>query len=727
MKKKFFAFSAAILSMAIIAVTFLSNNPISLSLLKADNTYSLIFDDNHNDDYTPHKQTYFYSFTAYTERGTEITFFEQNLYDDNTDNWKYVTNTGGLLNTTKIGGLSSIQIEFSKYGDSEYDEPEIRVKYGWVVGAEQNGNYQDSPLNKYEQSLASGEIFNFDNLHPSYFYLYFSHVYIESIHITFTCEESIPAVDNVEHYELVTSLSDISQDDIYAISSTCSETGYMMSTAVYNTTDITKDKIRGITSVSPTLTHDIEYSDSIMQLKITQESDLYYFQAQNYLGTYEDGYFSTGSNGNNELFILPSENKTGFTISMDENYLLNISCTVGSYTKYLRYFHDTSTAFNCYTKGTGTGKYLVYLYKYVDVQEESFTLDYSKLTSMSKSYASGNYGTLSTFNTSFEYYRTVRASNNSAGYAFLMKSPNFYYSDNGYPSSFYNLSTSPIYGIKKIEVTYKATSGIKIEYSKDIGDEYYSALSSSANYVTNSIVVDKMNFFKIMTNGSDAYIKDITITYTNKTIDIASNTSYTGTRKEVTPYSGSLTDGVSQCTMYISPSLTKTYTYYSKQYAYNNINSIDKDEVFMIDPVDVCNYYLAFHEFPANYVTSGEKSTYGSAFGSYARQVSTYTRTDGYATKVPYNNRPGQSTPIYYELDIDVDGTYSLSSRQVGRVVVWQYGFSCYTDGSSVAPVCTYTDDHYATFQEYDCMGGFSVRFNGERSITNKVHTPLSL
>ena len=303
-----------------------------------------------------------------------------------------------------------------------------------------------------------------------------------------------------------------------------------------------------------------------------------------------------------------------------------------------------------------------------------------------------------------------------------MINPNYYYGDNGYPSSFYNLSTSPIYGIKDIEVTYKATSGIKVMYSKNIGEENYIVLEASSSYITHNVTVSKMNFFKIMTNGSDAYIKDITITYTGKIESISSNTSYEGYRKTVSSYSGSLVDGVTTVSMYISQYETKEYTYYSKQYAYNNYNSIDKSKAFMIDPVDVCNYYLAFHEYPANFVTKDEKSTYGSKFGSYARQLSPYSRTDGYATSVPYNNKPGQSAPYYVELDIDVNGAYSLNNRQVGRVVVWEYGFSCYGNNN---PVCVYTDDHYATFQEYDCMGGFAHRFNSERSVVNKVYTPL--
>ncbi len=78
---------------------------------------------------------------------------------------------------------------------------------------------------------------------------------------------------------------------------------------------------------------------------------------------------------------------------------------------------------------------------------------------------------------------------------------------------------------------------------------------------------------------------------------------------------------------------------------------------------------------------------------------------------------------VLKQADIDVNGAYTLSNRQVGRVVAREYGFSCYNDG----PVCVYTDDHYATFQEYNCMGGFAHRFNSERSVAGKTYTPLTM
>ena len=682
------------------------------------NEYTLRFDNTHNYNLQLHSSNLFYRFAALTERGTEIEFLEQNLAENETTDWRQVDYRGGLLNTTKIGGLTDITVNFTPCNDI-YEEANVSIKYGWVVGSTSSGYYDNSPLNKYEDYLTSGETFYFSNLNPSYFYMQFEHVYIQSILIHFSCVESIPSVEEQEHYELVKSLSEINTSDIYAISNTKSESGYMMSNAKYRD-NYDDDKIRQIVACAPS-NEQVEADSRILQLKITKDSDLYYFQAQNYLGTYEDGYFNTVDREKNELYIGLEANKTGFTMSMDADYKIT-AMSNGSHSKMLAFYSDaSSTAFNCYYKPSG--KSPIYLYKYVPVPDQTFTLNFSNLSSMSKSYANGNYGKITTNGISYEYYRTVKASTSSTGYAFSMIHPNYYYGDGGYPSSFYNLSTTPIYGIKSIAVTYKSSSGIKVGYSQVIGEENYAILASSSSYVTETVNVSKMHFFKIMTNGSDAYIKDISITYTNRVASIESNTSYSGNRKVITPYSGTPVDGVTKVSMYIDETTTKEYTYYSKQYAYNNYASINKSEAFMLDPVDVSNYYLAFHTFPANYVTKDEKSTYGSKFGSYARQVSTYTRTDGYATAVPYNKQPGQNTPIYYELDIDVNGAYTLNSRQVGRVVVWEYGFSCYADD---LPVCVYTDDHYATFQEYNNMGEFASRFNSERSIVNKLYTPLT-
>ena len=720
MKKKTLGLTAiAISCITLTSALLVIGNNVFLSLANT-NENSIIFDHSHNYSLDEHSSNYFYRFDARTSKGADIGFLEQHLYSDSSNNWRYCSSSsGGLLNTDKIGGLTDITVTFTEHDDDEHLDSIVKVKYGWEVGSTPSGSYETSPLNKYEESLSSGISFDFGDKLPSYFYIYFENVDIESIVIHYTCEEHLPDYSEEEHYELVKSMSEINNEDIYTISSTKDEAGYVMSRTKRPSGE---DKLRMAEGCAPS-NEMILADENILQLKITSSAGLYYFQAQNYLGTNTQGYFNTlDTSNNNSLYIETEANKSGFDVSIDStSYQFNVLFNGSNVTKRLMFYSSASdTYFNCFAKTGGSEKHPIYLYKYVDVAEETITLNSSNLSSMSKSYSNGNYGSLSTGGKTYEYYRKVKS---TSGYAFSMINPDFYYADGGYPSSFYNVPSSPIYGIKNIQVTYKATAGIKIGYSKDVGDESYSSLASAADFVTRSINVTKMNFFKIMTNGSDAYVKDITITYTNKVELFDSDTSYSENRKVVAAYSGTLVNGVTTHTMYISPSVTKTYTYYSKEYAYNNYSSIDKDKAFMIDPVDVCNYYLAFHQYPANFVTSSEKSTYGSKFGSYARQLSPYSRTDGYARSVPYNNKPGQSTPSYVELDIDLNGAYSLSNRQVGRVVVWEYGFSCY---GSTDPVCVYTDDHYATFQEYNGMGGFAHRFNSERQVAGKVYCPLT-
>ena len=137
----------------------------------------------------------------------------------------------------------------------------------------------------------------------------------------------------------------------------------------------------------------------------------------------------------------------------------------------------------------------------------------------------------------------------------------------------------------------------------------------------------------------------------------------------------------------------------------------------MTSPMDVANYYSIFREFPANYVTSGNYSEAYDIFGNNTRCVSTYTKTNGYATKVPYYG----STPRYHEFDIALDDTYSSSNRSVGRVVAFETGLSPVNYGNGSHIVCYFTDDHYATFQEYNNLGEFLPRFSVERTIAGRV------
>lgn len=201
-----------------------------------------------------------------------------------------------------------------------------------------------------------------------------------------------------------------------------------------------------------------------------------------------------------------------------------------------------------------------------------------------------------------------------------------------------------------------------------------------------------------------------------------------------TVYSGDLIDGVSYIDVptsfdvnTLTVTSTKRYTYYSYEYVSENPEYISAATI--TDPVDVCNYFQAFGCAPANYGTNNtvyplrdgktlpSKSEVNSLFGSDARTISQYSSKTGYATSVPFYG----TYPTYYELDINTNGQYSTSSRQVGRIVAWATGFKGNDYGNGSQVVCTYTDDHYATFKEYNNYGGFLSRFNASFKIAGCV------
>ena len=156
-------------------------------------------------------------------------------------------------------------------------------------------------------------------------------------------------------------------------------------------------------------------------------------------------------------------------------------------------------------------------------------------------------------------------------------------------------------------------------------------------------------------------------------------------------------------------------------YDYLVNNSLDPTNYIYTDPIDVINYYNAFKVPPVNYAANSgiDQYTFGvylaskdearSLFGNDARTISRYTRTDGYVGYVPY------STPLeYYEFDIALDSSYSISSRGVGRLVVFKNGFNAEFYGDD--PVSLFTEDHYVTFKEYSNAGYFNSAFD---SISN--------
>lgn len=291
---------------------------------------------------------------------------------------------------------------------------------------------------------------------------------------------------------------------------------------------------------------------------------------------------------------------------------------------------------------------------------------------------------------------------------------------------------TPISGIKKITVSYISTGGLVINYGPTKIRGYSQTLASTgtSNWTTTTISCSiTSRYFSIETNGEEASIKSITIGYNSSLSTNTLTTENNDYRIAPTVYSGTLTDGVSSISVPNNITVAgntytinsyKTYTYYSYDYVSSHSGSLDLSAIAMTDPVDVANYYIAFHAIPANYgyrktvsEDCGDIDSVKTLFSSDARQISQYSRTDGYATAVPWNPQDGGSTPVYYEFDIGLTSSYTPSSRGVGRVVMWVYGWSCYSDE---APVAVYTDDHYTTFSEYLNDGIFGSRFDSQPS-----------
>jgi hypothetical protein len=361
--------------------------------------------------------------------------------------------------------------------------------------------------------------------------------------------------------------------------------------------------------------------------------------------------------------------------------------------------------------------------------------DYTTLTidetnySFNSQYNTGNYGKNTVSGFSFQYYRAITGSNDN----FVKLIPNLKgYNDGSAPGAIYN--TEAIKGIHDITITYTTnlTSGAKPSITYGLNSyTNTSSLALSTSSKTTTVIIDNANYFKIETSEAELSIERIEINYAN-TSSSSTSFNYVGygiNQYRINPitFNGTPSDGDS---VTVPTSITrsgnsytvnssKTYTYYTLDYIKEHTNL--KSQAAMIEPEDVAAFYTIFKTNPANYATSSNISSVKSVFGSDAREVSHYTKTTGYATSVPYAAKNG--APSYYEFDIDVDGSYSTSSRGVGRVVAWEYGFDTSKGATnySSAPVCVFTDDHYFTFQEFLNYGSFGPRFNVEGNPTNYI------
>ncbi|MFA5480919.1 MAG: hypothetical protein WC282_00845, partial [Bacilli bacterium] len=352
-------------------------------------------------------------------------------------------------------------------------------------------------------------------------------------------------------------------------------------------------------------------------------------------------------------------------------------------------------------------------------------------------YQTGNYGSKTVSGYSFEHYRGVSPDYGSSDFIELLPYVSAF-GDGSYPGALYN--TAAIKDIQSLEITYR-TSSISgsqpvVAYGPDESRLNTYAMPLTSSYSTINIPLENTNYFKIETSQSTLFIKDITIDYSNtgSSIPFAYLGSGTGDfRINPVRYSGSLFDGA---TVNVPTSIvksgnnytvltSKTYTYYTFSYIQSHPNYAD--EASQTSPADVASYFTAFGTYPANYVFKSNYASASSLFGDEARCVSYYERTDGYATAVPYKG-DGSGIPQYYECDIDVDGTYTSNNRGVGRVVCWVFGFDPSKGATNYdsSMVCVYTDDHYATFQEYLNDGSFGQRFNAEMDRTNYVWGPAT-
>ena len=326
---------------------------------------------------------------------------------------------------------------------------------------------------------------------------------------------------------------------------------------------------------------------------------------------------------------------------------------------------------------------------------------------------------------------------------FHLFADNSYYSNtlyHGREGTIFNVD--PLGCINKVTVSYSASySSTQNKGYAFTGDEiikpnirfgndpscvdYVYFLDPALNNASCDVNLSGYEYFSVCTGTYNLTLNTIVIDYDNNSTSGASYNTSSGngkTRINPTKYTYSLVPGESKITVPLKTEYNKVTNAYtvveSKELTYYTTSYVSshpecKADAAITDPILVCAYYTAFRKWPANYAknTGGVKSI----FGDKARQVSEYNRTDGYVRAVPWN-----FNGVYFEFDIDLDGSYQ-SSRGSGRVVAWESGWS--GEGYDDSPVCIYTDDHYNTFLEYLNNGTWSNRFNAEGLVAGIKHS----
>lgn len=359
-------------------------------------------------------------------------------------------------------------------------------------------------------------------------------------------------------------------------------------------------------------------------------------------------------------------------------------------------------------------------------------------------YDTGCYGSSTIDNYTIYSYRATQKFEKNNSFVELLADHSVIANEyKGLDGSLYN--ESPFGSIKSFTISYTRgdtntvtnKTNPHVRFGKDISCNDYTVELTDTTLSTKNITISEntYNYFRIETGSYDLYISNISLTYKEESTSYTSYVANSGSslyRFNPVHYDGTLEAGSSQVTVPVDVTYnedgtyvvnkTKTLTYYT--YSYVQSNTSCANEAALTDPFEICAYFNAFGVWPANYVLKNNYSKAYSIFGNKTRCYSSYTRTDGYATSVPYRNKTGNNYPQYYELDIALLESYSSSSRGVGRIVAWQYGFN--SNGYDTNPVCVYTDDHYFSFQEYLNNGTFSKRFNVTGNCTPSTYSPAT-
>lgn len=354
-------------------------------------------------------------------------------------------------------------------------------------------------------------------------------------------------------------------------------------------------------------------------------------------------------------------------------------------------------------------------------------------------YADGNYGVKAIGGVTYEHYRLYRNNQREIEFNPYIKGPE----DKTISAALLNMTA--ISGIRKIELTYRTSSvtsnNARLYYGEsNIMENYVDVADSTFSVATTMRFHEPTNYFRLESGAAKLYLQELKVFYAGEGEVPPVNFLDAGADKyrlnptinNFNPEEGDTVtvpvainhDGTSY-----TVSQTKTYTYYSFDYVSNYQSSLgDINRFAYTDPLDLAAFYTAFGTYPANYVVlaNNNRQPFYAAqdvFGDQARMVQEFSLIGGYVRSVPWRPEPGTNAPLYYELDIDLDGRYYTGARGVGRLVCYRYGFDDGEGHYDYAPTCVYTDDHYATFQEYLNTGEFGTRFNGYYGITNATQS----